>query len=420
MAALNPQDIPRDIRPAGDGRFLLRYWRRDYVLTEEQVLEFGRLARNAGRMRGTLALIPVLILIVAPLLLGNEAFDRIGLPWQMAATLVLFIPLLFGMFRDHRRTLAALDRCDFREVPKADGIAARWVQKLEYDRSVNLHNDDTSSGRLMIGVVVLVIGTLVMVFANSPYTVTVRAALLEMFSLDSETIKVIGLAVMLPAMAVLIYFVSRGIAANNLKEVPPEARPTGDGHFLYRFRGRDYVLTREQAIRHRQRFWDPINVWLVLVVVLLVIAPEIAADFEIMLRTGFFVAFLAWVLGRRWLAMARLKDCDFRDVPKARGLVARGLQSLEYYRSIYLRDEPSPILLALYCLAGPVGFGVLVMGPWYSLTDYDGLEFLIDAGLLIALFATCLVLFAVPFYALCRTIVERRAGTSGPEKPPTD
>ncbi len=387
------------------------------MLTEQQVLEFGRQARNAGRMRGMLALIPVLVLIVAPLLTEFEAFDRIGLPWQIAAMLVLFIPLLLSMFREHRRTVALLDGCDYREVPKAEGVAARWAQKLEYDRSISQGGDDTSSGRLMIGVGVLVIGTLVMVFANSPYTVTVRAALAEMLSLDPETINMIGLIVTLPAIIVLIYFVSRG-TGKNLKKVPLEARPTDDGNFLYRFRGRDYVLTREQALRHRPGFWDSSAAWLVVVMVFILLLPEIAADPPLIVTIGFFASFLASVLGGYWFTAARLKGCDYRDVPEAKGMMARCVQWLEFYRSIYLRDNPSPIELIVICGAA---VGVFLLFVWLSeflLLDVSGLEYATNVMVLAAAIALCLVHFAVPFYAFCRTIAGNRTGTSGSDKPP--
>lgn len=424
MVAPGSPDFLRDFRPTGDGHFLIRFGERDYVLTEEQALEFGRLARNAGRMRGALATMPLFALIVVSQFWSSGALDPINLPLQFTAILALYIPLVFSVFRENRRKIAVLESYDRREVPNADGAAARLAQKLEHYRSVSQDSvsqddDDTSSSMLMIGVGIMIFGILLMVFANSPLSATVRAALTEMLSLDSELlIEMIGLIITVLPIGMLLYFVSRGIA-KRLRVVPPEARPTDDGHFLYRFRGRDYVLNREQAIRQRWRFWNPVSVWLILLVVFLVVSPGIAFDYGNMVRVSFFVVLLAWILGRHWLTAMRLKGCEFREIPEAKGIVARGLRRLEYYRSIYLRDDPPPTLLALYCLAAPVGFGVLIMGPWFPLSEYDGLELAFEAGLLIAIFAIGLAIVAVPFYALCRTIVEKRTGASRSENPPT-
>lgn len=419
MLADSSPDIPRDARPTGDGRFLYRFRGRDYVLTQDQALHLGRLSRNSGRMMGALAMIPILALFLALEFLGNEILDRVGLPWQMAAMAVLFVPVLLSLLGFSRRIAAALDGCDYRDVPKAEGIAARWVQKLEYDRSISQGSGRAPRRLLIVGVSVLCFVILLASIAGSPHTETVAVAVMEAFSLGPEAAKVIGLILIMSATALFFHVIGRNTPDDRLG-IRWGARPTDGGCFLVRFRGRDYVLTREQTLRHRRPFWDyPIAYSVVFLIAFANLFPEITPATVIALKVGAVAVILVWLLGHYWRKAVRLKGCDYREVPKAKGIVARSVQWLEYYRSIYLRDDPSPFLLFFYCLAAPGLFWLLTLSSGESLSNLEGLEFAINAGVMIAALAACLVLFAVPFYALCRAIAGNGAGTSGSDNPPS-
>lgn len=193
-------------------------------------------------------------------------------------------------------------------------------------------------------------------------------------------------------------------------DIPSKAQPTGDGRFLYRFRGRDYLLTREQALRHGRQFWDyPLTYCLLFLIAFSAVFPEVVLDSVVFVQAGILVVFLVWLLGNYWRTAVLLQGCDYREVAKAKGIFARGVQWLEYNRSIYLRNDPPPIQLFVYCLAVVGIFVYGMLSYWPQLSNDDGLEFAIDALICVAIFVTFLVLFAVPFYALCRAIARNRA-----------
>jgi hypothetical protein len=193
-------------------------------------------------------------------------------------------------------------------------------------------------------------------------------------------------------------------------DIPSKVRPTDDGRFLYRFRGRDYLLTREQALRHGKQFWDyPVTYLVLFLIAVSAFFPELALDSVVLPLAVGLVVLLVWLLGNHWRTAVLLEGCDYRAVPKAKGMVARGVQWLEYNRSIYLRNDPPPIQLFVYCLAVVGIFVYVMLTLWPRLANHDGLEFAMDAVVGLATFATCLVVFAVPFYALCRAIARNRA-----------
>lgn len=412
MAIFDSTDIPREARPTGDGRYLYRSRGRDYVLSEEQALQLGRLSRNSARPITLLAFAYIVAFFFA-LDFHDEIMDRIELPWLMMAPVVLFIPVLFGAFRWHRRITAALDGCDYQEAPKAETMAARWTQKLEYDRSITQGEGGAPRRILVIGLCTILFVILLGTIASSPHTKTVATAVRETLSFGPETAKVIGLILIMSATLLFLYVVGRSTADNSL-DVPREARPTGDGRFLYRFRGRDYVLTREQALRLRRPFWSqPYILGVVFLIAMASLFPESDFISTVAFQMGVLTVGLGWLLGGYWRKAVLLKGCDYRDVPEARGILDRGVRWLEHSRSIYLRDDTPPYMLFLYSLAAPAIAVWLVYSPFSgpSLFEREGLQFAIYAGLMLALIALCIVLFAVPFYAFCRAIAGKGTGS---------
>jgi len=123
------------------------------------------------------------------------------------------------------------------------------------------------------------------------------------------------------------------------------ARPSGDGRFLYRFRGRDYLLTRERLLRQIKlaRIWMLVLVGFAVIFVLaLFLMFDLGFPWRTVPMVGFLLMFLGCPLGFYWRTAALLDGCDTRDVPKAKGMVARGDRWLESNRSLYL-DNPADL-----------------------------------------------------------------------------
>jgi hypothetical protein len=210
--------------------------------------------------------------------------------------------------------------------------------------------------------------------------------------------------------------------AENTQEIPM-ARPSGDGRFLYRFRGRDYLLTRERLLRQGKlaRTWMIVLVGFGAVFVLsLFLVADLGAPWLIVPKAGFLVLALVWLLGFYWRTGALLEGCDHREVPKAKGMAARGAQWLEYNRSLYLRNNPRPESLFLFGM-GSVGMFVLsVSGLWSRFPKLGGLEFAVESLYCLAISILSLGLAAVSFYALYRTLARDRAKPPGPDRPPNN
>lgn len=211
------------------------------------------------------------------------------------------------------------------------------------------------------------------------------------------------------------------MARNDTLDIPREARPSGDGRFLYRFRGRDYLLTREQLLRQGKlaRTWMLVLVGFGAIFVLaLFLVSDLGAPWLIVPKAGFLVLCLVWLLGFYWRTGALLEGCDHREVPKAKGVAARGVQWLEYNRSLYLRNNPRPESLFLYGMGSFGMFVLFVSGLWSRFSKLDGLEFAVEALYCLAISILFLGFAAVSFYALYRAVARDRAKASGPDTPP--
>ena len=207
MMADGTQTLPREFRSTEDGLFLFRFRGRDYVLTEEQALELGRLRRNSARTAGlliNLVMLALLAFLLAPVL-GFTLFDGVALGWQLAAFAVLFAPVPLSLWRGHRRAAAALDGCHSRELPEARGLVGRLARKLDIDPSISGGIDGVQRRGLIVGVIVLISGVLLVTTASGWESV------MEVVPFRQETIKLIGLILILLAMLAMGLLLRRSV-----------------------------------------------------------------------------------------------------------------------------------------------------------------------------------------------------------------
>lgn len=215
------------------------------------------------------------------------------------------------------------------------------------------------------------------------------------------------------------------MASDNTPDIPAKFRPSGDGRFLYRFHGRDYLLTREQALRQVRLFrnWAITIAALVALAVGFVVAlflsvDELGAPWRALPNAVFLVLCLAGLLGFHWRTAGLLEGCDHRPVAKAEGMVARGLEWLEYSRSTYLGDNPPPLQLFVYFVASVAMFVAFMPTSWSPPAGHSGLELAVGAILGVIASSLWLCFSAVFFYAFYRAITRNGASASGPEGPP--
>lgn len=204
---------------------------------------------------------------------------------------------------------------------------------------------------------------------------------------------------------------------------PEKYRPTGDGHFLYRFRARDYVLTRGLLLRQGKLARNSLNLICglgIIAFLTLFLVFDLGSPWRSVTMAGFVVLSLISLMGFHLRARALLEGCDYREVPKVKGMVARGAQWLEYNRSIYLSNNPPPIQLLVYCLVTAGMFVYFMSALWPPLSKLDGLEFVIKAVFYVPVSAVFFGFSAVSFYALFRAIARNRGKASGSDKPPSN
>lgn len=212
--------------------------------------------------------------------------------------------------------------------------------------------------------------------------------------------------------------------AEYTQNIPRRYRPSGDGRFLYRFRGRDYVLTREQTLRHIKLHWNWVYVILALAagtLLAFLLVVDLGFPWRTLPMAGFIILSLVWMLGFHWRTAALFEACDTREVAKAEGMAARGVQWLEYNRSTtYLPNNPPPLKLFVYCVGNFGGFVCFMYLLWPSPANLEVLEIVMFAAICVVAAALWLKYFAVSLYAFCRAIAGNRASTSGPEAPPSN
>ena len=209
--------------------------------------------------------------------------------------------------------------------------------------------------------------------------------------------------------------------ADDTLGIPKLARPSGDGRFLYRFRGYDYVLTRAQTLRQAKLARRAIYLLAglgVIAALAVILMAGLGRPWLTLPMLGFLLSGAACLLWLDRRTRALLAGCERRALPRAKSLAARGLQWLEHNRSLYLNNNPRPLELAVYGLVSLGLFLLFTSSLWPPLIGLDGRELVMEAIFYLPIALLSLGFAAVSFYALCRTLIGKGTKGSGSDGAP--